>query len=116
LPGKSGQALRLPANKNRNRIFLNFRREYPAGVDRSKQAVLYKGDMKREWFALQPETETNIGAAPVAILITGRRPLEGPGPLLSSPPHRHPDTCNSGESAWPSAASASQRWPSGRGR
>jgi hypothetical protein len=58
--------------------------------------------------------ETSV-AAPVAILITGRRPMEGPGPLPSSPPHRHSPPSNSCESVLASSPAASPATASGRG-
>jgi len=50
LPKKCGQALRLTANKKQKSNFPEFSSSVPpTGVDRTKQAVVYKGDMKREW-------------------------------------------------------------------
>jgi hypothetical protein len=43
----------VPATKNKNRIFLNLHRVYPAGVDRSRQAGIYKGDMERGLVPMQ---------------------------------------------------------------
>ncbi|MFB9985852.1 hypothetical protein ACFFNA_41030, partial [Mesorhizobium kowhaii] len=46
----SGQALRLPADKKPKSNFPEYSPSVPpTGVDRTKQAVVYKGDMKREW-------------------------------------------------------------------
>ncbi|RFC64771.1 hypothetical protein DY251_18580 [Mesorhizobium denitrificans] len=56
----SGHA--VPATKNQNRIFLNFHRVNPKGVDRIRQAGIYKGDMERELAPLR-----QLKAAPAAI-------------------------------------------------
>ncbi|QKD20456.1 hypothetical protein HGP13_36415 (plasmid) [Mesorhizobium sp. NZP2077] len=50
MPKNSGQALRLPADKKKKSNFPEYSPSVPpTGVDRTKQAVVYKGDMKREW-------------------------------------------------------------------
>jgi len=50
LPKNCGQALRLSADKKQKSNFPEYSLSVPpTGVDRTKQAVVYKGDMKREW-------------------------------------------------------------------
>jgi len=57
----SGQALRLSADQKQKSNFPEYSPSVPpTGVDRTKQAVVYKGDMKREWPRMQPK-EKNSG-------------------------------------------------------
>jgi hypothetical protein len=61
LPKNCGQALRLPADKKQKSNFPEYSPSVPpTGVDRTKQAVVYKGDMKREWPRMRPK-EKNSG-------------------------------------------------------
>ena len=53
----------VPANKNRNRILQNLHRVYPEGVDRSRQAGVYKGDMERELAPLRQRKATSAANA-----------------------------------------------------
>lgn len=61
MPKNSGQALRLSADKKQKSNFPEYSPSVPpTGVDRTKQAVVYKGDMKREWPRMGPK-EKNSG-------------------------------------------------------
>ncbi|WP_156937971.1 hypothetical protein [Mesorhizobium sp. LNHC221B00] len=74
-----GQALRLTANKKQESNFPEFSSSVPpTGVDRTKQAVVYKGDMKREWPRMR-QMEKNSGRhrlAAHATLPDGRNRLQ----------------------------------------
>jgi hypothetical protein len=53
----------VPATKNQNRIFLNFHRVNPKGVDRIRQAGIYKGDMERELAPMRQRIATPAAIA-----------------------------------------------------
>ena len=72
------------------------------GVDRKKQAVLYKGDMKREWFALRPKPRRRSVAASDAILTTkADGSMEGPQPAHVDRPSPSPESATLASAPWP---------------
>jgi len=79
-----------PQTGNRNRIFRNFGREYPFGVDRGKQAVLYQGDRKRECPDAYPQGKPGIG-----------RPRPPRQPPRSLDRMERPERTGSVSRAWP---------------
>jgi len=62
----AGRPFACPQTKTEIEFSGIFVESTPSGVDRSKQAVLYKGDMKREWLALQPKPGRTSVAALIA--------------------------------------------------